>query len=111
MSSHDRLAYDAAARSINALIESSRASLAPLPPLTHSSFRTCLLLHALIEAASIKLHWIFAYAYSSSKEICISAAFNMVNHNLNLQGIGYINPVMGVCTFDLFCLFIFIYLV
>ena len=98
MSPRDRLAYDAAARSVNVLIESFRANLAPLPPSGDPSLRTNLLIHALVEAASIKLHWIFAYAYSSSKQICLSAACNMVNYgDLNLQDIGYINPIMGVC--------------
>lgn len=110
MSQRDRVAYDAAARSVNVLIESFRANLAPLPPSGHPSLRTSLLIHALVEAASIKLHWIFAYAYSSSKQICLSAASNMVNYgDLNLQDIGYINPIMGVST--PFCLFFcFVYL-
>jgi hypothetical protein len=96
MSQRDRVAYDAAARSVNVLIESFRANLAPLPPSGHPSLRTNLLIHALVEAASIKLHWIFAYAYSSSKQICLSAASNMLNYgDLNLQDIGYINPIMG----------------
>jgi len=96
MSQRDRVAYDAAARSVNVLIESFRANLAPLPPSDHPSLRTNLLIHALVEAASIKLHWIFAYAYSSSKQICLSAASSMVNYgDLNLQDIGYINPIMG----------------
>lgn len=109
MSQRDRVAYDAAARSVNVLIESFRANLAPLPPSGHPSLRTNILIHALVEAASIKLHWIFAYAYSSSKQICLSAASNMVNYgDLNLQDIGYINPIMGVSTLDLFFLFIYL---
>ena len=111
MSQRDRVAYDAAARSVNVLIESFRANLAPLPPSGHPSLRTNLLIHALVEAASIKLHWIFAYAYSSSKQICLSAASNMVNYgDLNLHDIGYINPIMGVSTlvpFFVYFLFIF----
>jgi hypothetical protein len=107
MSQRDRVAYDAAARSVNALIESFRANLAPLPPSDHPSLRTNLLIHALVEAASIKLHWIFAYAYSSSKQICLSAASNMLNYgDLNLQDIGYINPIMGVRTTNLSLLFL-----
>ena len=99
MSQRDRVAYDAAARSVNVLIESFRANLAPLPPSGDPSLRTVLLIRALVEAASIKLHWIFAYAYSSSKQTCLSAACNMVNYgDLNLQDIGYINPIMGVRT-------------
>ncbi|KAF8159477.1 hypothetical protein B0H34DRAFT_405912 [Crassisporium funariophilum] len=98
MTQRDRLAYDAAARSVNVLIETFRSNLAPLPQFDTGdpAIRTVLVTHALVDAASIKLHWIFAYAYSSSKEICLSAARNMVNYGeLNLQEIGYINPIMG----------------
>ena len=111
MSQRDRVAYDAAARSVNVLIESFRANLAPLPPSGHASLRTHLLIHALVEAASIKLHWIFAYAYSSSKQICLSAASNMVNYgDLNLHDIGYINPIMGVCTTSPLLIYLFVYI-
>ena len=99
MSPRDRFAYDAAARSVNALIDSFRSSLPPVPIHEPSdpSIRTLLLTHALVNAASIKLHWIFAYAYSASKDICLTAAKNMVNFgDLNLQDIGYMNPIIGV---------------
>lgn len=93
------MAYDAAARSVNLLIESFRANLMPIHTYEahHPSIRTILLTHALIDAASIKLHWIFSYAYPASKEICLNAARNMVNYgDLNLHDIGHINPMMGV---------------
>ena len=97
MSQRDIEAYDRAAGSIKLLIETFRENLAPLPPSGHPSLRTNLLIRALIEAACIKLHWIFSYAYSPPKQICLSAASNMVNYgDLNLQDIGYINPIMGV---------------
>ena len=112
MSQRDRVTYDAVARSVNVIIKSFRANLAPLPPSGHPSLRTSLLIHALVEAASIKLHWIFAYAHISLKQICLSAASNMVNYGDRLRGIGYINPIMGVSTPFLFISFIyFIYLI
>ena len=98
LSPRDRGAYEAAARSVNMLIESFRVKLGPLPTYTQDpSLRMSILTHALIDAASIKLHWIFAYAYSTSKQICLTAARNMVNyHELNLQDVGHMNPIMGV---------------
>jgi hypothetical protein len=100
MTHRDQMAYDAAARSVNVLIESFRANLAPIPRYntTHDpNIRTIILTHALVDAASIKLHWIFAYALSTSKEICLSAARNMVDYgDLNLQDLGYMNPIIGV---------------
>ncbi|KAJ3510495.1 hypothetical protein NLJ89_g4635 [Agrocybe chaxingu] len=94
----DRSAYEAAARSVNVLIDAFRNKLGPMPRFNtrDPSIRTTLLTHALIDAASIKLHCIFAYAYSSSKQICLSAARNMVNYgDLNLQELGHMNPIIG----------------
>lgn len=105
MTQRDQAAYDAAAKSVNVLIESFRANLVSIPTYdTHNpNIRNILLTHALVDAASIKLHWIFAYAYAASKQICLTAARNMVNYgDLNLQEIGHINPVMGVCPFVFF---------
>lgn len=103
MSQRDRVAYDAAARSVHALIDSFRESLGPLPPSGDPALRTNMLIHALVEAASIKLHCIFAYAYPSSRQICLSAARKMIKYaDLNVQDIGYINPIMGVRTLDFF---------
>jgi hypothetical protein len=99
MSPRDKMAYDAAAKSVNTLIETFRANLAPIPKeeIRDPSIRTALLTHALVDAASIKLHWIFSYAYPESKQICLTAARNMVNYGeLNLQDFGSINPIMGV---------------
>jgi hypothetical protein len=98
MSPRDKMAYDAAAKSVNTLIDSFRANLAPIPKeeIRDPSIRTTLLTHALVDAASIKLHWIFSYAYPESKQICLTAARNMVNYGeLNLQDFGSINPIMG----------------
>jgi hypothetical protein len=105
MTPRDQAAYDAAAKSVNVLIESFRATLVPIPTYDtrNPNIRNILLTHALVDTASIKLHWIFAYAYAASKQICLTAARNMVNYgDLNLQEIGHINPVMGVCPFTFF---------
>lgn len=93
------MAYDSAAKSVNGLIDAFRANLRPISSYSPQDpgIRDVLLTHALVDAASIKLHWIFAYAYPTSKEICLTAARNMVNYgDLNLQEIGYMNPIMGV---------------
>jgi len=93
------MAYDAAAKSVNTLIESFRVAMGPIPQYDSRdpSIRTVLLTRALIDAASIKLHWIFAYAYPESKQICLSAARSMVSFgDLNLHDIGSVNPIMGV---------------
>jgi hypothetical protein len=98
MTQRDQMAYDSAAKSVNGLIDAFRANLRPISSYnpTDPGIRDVLLTHALVDAASIKLHWIFAYAYPTSKEICLTAARNMVNYgDLNLQEIGYMNPIMG----------------
>ncbi|KAF9563100.1 hypothetical protein CPC08DRAFT_761049 [Agrocybe pediades] len=98
MHPRDKMTYDAAAKSVNTLIESFRAAMGP-PPQYDSrdpSVRTVLLTRALVDAASIKLHWIFAYAYPESKQICLSAARSMVSFgDLNFHDIGSVNPIMG----------------
>ena len=99
MTPRDEAAYDAAAKSVNTLIEAFRTKLPLISAYdTHNpGIRNILLTHALVDAASIKLHWIFAYAYSASKQTCLAAARNMVNYgDLNLQEMGHMNPIMGV---------------
>lgn len=98
MSPRDKMAYDAAAKSVNTLIDTFRSSLPPIPKedVGHPSIRTALLTHALVDAACIKLHWIFSYAYPESKQICLTAARNIVNYGeINLQELGFMNPIMG----------------
>ncbi|KAH9479396.1 hypothetical protein JR316_0007986 [Psilocybe cubensis] len=98
MTPRDKVAYDAAAKSVNTLLETFRAKLGVRPRLNPQdpSVRTILLIHALVDAASIKLHWIFSYAYPESKQICLSAARNIVNYgDFDLQGLTIINPIMG----------------
>lgn len=99
MTPRDQAAYDAAAKSVSSLIDAFRAKLAPISAYDthHPNIRNVLLTHALVDAASIKLHWIFAYAYSASKDICLRAARNMVNYgDINMQEVGHVNPIMGV---------------
>ncbi|KAG5652089.1 hypothetical protein H0H81_006352 [Sphagnurus paluster] len=90
--------YTAAFQSINRLIETFRNTLPSLYHLDpkHPSTRTLLLVHALTDAATIKLHINFSYADSSSKQHCLAAARNMFTFGgLNIPDIGYINPIMG----------------
>ncbi|KAG5646377.1 hypothetical protein DXG03_003700 [Asterophora parasitica] len=72
-------AYTAAFQSINRVIETFRTILPPLSQLDvkHPSTRALLLIHALTDAAVIKLHINFSYADSSSKHHCLTAARNM----------------------------------
>ncbi|KAF8906262.1 hypothetical protein CPB84DRAFT_1675974 [Gymnopilus junonius] len=98
MSPRDKVAYDAAAKSVGTLIENFRASLPPISKeeTRDPSIRIALLTHALVDAACIKLNWIFSYAYPDSKQICLAAARNIVNYgDLNFQELGFINPIMG----------------
>lgn len=99
LSEREFQAFAAAFQSINRLIDAFRATLPPLSDLNpkQSLTRAILLTHALTDAASIKLHTIFSYADSASKQNCVTAARDMVSFGgLNLQEIGYINPIMGV---------------
>jgi hypothetical protein len=95
----ERAAYEAAARSMNLLIDLFRKQMPPLPEYVTQdpSLRTTILTHALIDAAAIKLHWLFAYAWSTSRQICLAAARNLVSYKLDLQDLGHLNPIMGVC--------------
>jgi len=93
----ERAAYEAAARSMNMLIDLFRKQLPPLPEFNTQDpdLRMTILTHALIDAAAIKLHWLFAYAWSTSRQICLAAARNLVSYKLNLQELGHFNPIMG----------------
>ena len=92
-------AFSAAFQSIHRLIEQLRSTL---PPLSHldprnPSTRAILLTHALTDAATIKLHNIFSYANSASKQHCLVAAHNLVNFGgLSIQDVGHVNPIMSV---------------
>lgn len=93
----ERAAYEAAARSMNMLIDLFRKQLPPVPEFNTQDpdLRMNILTHALIDAAAIKLHWLFAYAWSTSRQICLAAAKNLVSYKLNLQELGHFNPIMG----------------
>ncbi|TFK39826.1 hypothetical protein BDQ12DRAFT_603499 [Crucibulum laeve] len=91
-------AFAAAFQSINRLIDGFRIHLPPISQFESSDpvIRTVVLTHALVDAATIKLHSIFAYADSASKQNCLAAARNMLNfEGRNLQELGYMNPIMG----------------
>jgi len=93
----ERAAYEAAARSMNMLIDLFRKQLPPVPEFNTQDpdLRMNMLTHALIDAAAIKLHWLFAYAWSTSRQICLVAARNLVAYKLNVQELGHFNPIMG----------------
>ena len=92
-------AFAAAFQTVNRLIETFRSHL---PPITKHeandpAVRTLILIHGLTDAASIKLHGIFAYADSASKQHCLTAARNVIQcGGVNLTEVGYLNPIMGV---------------
>ena len=49
------------------------------------------------DAATIKLHNIFSYANSASKQHCLIAAQSLVNFGgLTIQDVGHVNPIMSV---------------
>jgi len=97
MTRGDQKNYDTAWRSVDLLIETFRTNLVPIPRYNDPNIRTILLIHGLVDAASIKLHWMFAGVPSKSKEICLTAARNIVDYgDLNLQELGVMNPIMGV---------------
>lgn len=99
LSERELQAFAVAFQSINRLIDAFRATLPSLSDSDpkQSSTRTILLTHALTDAATIKLHSIFSYADFAFKQHCLTASRNMVSFGgLNLQEVGYINPIMGV---------------
>ncbi|KAF6761603.1 hypothetical protein DFP72DRAFT_987787 [Ephemerocybe angulata] len=85
-------AFAAGFQTVNRLIETFRSQLPPISTYRASdpAIRTLILTHALTDAATIKLHGIFAYADSASKQHCLTAA-----RSVSLQEVGYLNPIMG----------------
>ncbi|KAF8624196.1 hypothetical protein AX17_007185 [Amanita inopinata Kibby_2008] len=98
-------------QSTHHLLDAFRSSL---PPLTHaalattspSRFRALLLTHALADAAVIKLHGIFAYAYdasgyaanTASRQYCLEAARRISGACELVSGapeLGFVSPIMG----------------
>ncbi|KAG2011819.1 hypothetical protein CC2G_011889 [Coprinopsis cinerea AmutBmut pab1-1] len=91
-------AFAAAFQTVHRLIEQCRAQLPAIAghEISDPSLRTLILAHALVDAAIIKLHGIFAYADSSSKQHCLTAARNIITcGGVNLAEVGYLNPIMG----------------
>lgn len=94
-------AFAAAFQTVHRLIEGFRALLPAIAghEANDPGIRDLILTHALADAAIIKLHSIFSYADSSSKQHCLNAARNIIQcGGVNLQEVGYLNPMMGVST-------------
>ncbi|TFK29693.1 hypothetical protein FA15DRAFT_631604 [Coprinopsis marcescibilis] len=91
-------AFAAAFQTVHRLIEGFRAQIPQLAghETGDPTVRTLILTHALADAAIIKLHGIFSYADSSSKQHCLTAARNIMHcGGVNLPEVGYLNPMMG----------------
>lgn len=85
-------------QTVNRLIDSFRAQLPSISNYRTNdpAIRTLILTHALTDAATIKLHGIFAYADSASKQHCLTAARSIIDcGGVSLQEVGYLNPIMG----------------
>ncbi|KAJ7719016.1 hypothetical protein DFH07DRAFT_859675 [Mycena maculata] len=82
---------------VNERINSLRAQLPDLAQLDgRSAARTILLTHSLLNAATIKLHSLYMTSDANSRHNCIVAARNMFRFgDMSLQGLGYLNPMMG----------------
>lgn len=85
---------------VDQLINALRSELPDLAQLQgRSAARTILLTHSLLNAATIKLHSIF-YTDPTSRQNCLAAARDMFRFGgMNMQGLGYLNPMMGVSRF------------
>lgn len=84
---------------VDGLIQTLRAQLPDLAQLDGRSpaARTVLLTHSLLNAATIKLHGLFMASDPASRQTCLAAARDMFHFgDMNLQGLGYLNPMMGV---------------
>ncbi|KAJ7177573.1 hypothetical protein C8R43DRAFT_974816 [Mycena crocata] len=84
-------------RTIEQLISALRSQLPDLAQLDgRSPARTILLTHSLLNAAIIKLHSMFMYSDTTSRDACLAAARDMFRFgDMNIQGLGYLNPIMG----------------
>lgn len=99
MQQREMQGYVASFQVVTRLIEELRSQLPALSG--HEAgdpmIRHLILTHALLDAALIKLHTPFSYGHSVSKQQCLSSARNIVKcGGLNLQEVGYLNPVMGM---------------
>jgi len=118
MQQRDYQTYASVFQSTHALIDALQSSLPPLARTTpvaspsssrpeyHYQWRTLLLAHSLVDAAVIKLHGHFAYAYntaggysadSASREYCVDAAMRIVAGCgfVSASEVGFVNPIMG----------------
>ncbi|KAL4260050.1 Zinc cluster transcription factor 15 [Pleurotus pulmonarius] len=94
MSARDAQIFHSTFQSLDSLIKSFRASLPPLDSYgSESRPRSLMLVHAVTNAAIIKLHNVFAYTNANSNEECMSAARSIVNNAQ--QDLGFVNPLMG----------------
>ncbi|KAJ3500531.1 hypothetical protein NMY22_g19232 [Coprinellus aureogranulatus] len=85
-------------QTVNRLIDTFRSQLPPISTYRTNdpAIRSLILTHALTDAATIKLHGIFAYADSASKQQCLTAARSIIDcGGVTLQEVGYLNPIMG----------------
>ncbi|KAG5732328.1 hypothetical protein E4T56_gene11563 [Termitomyces sp. T112] len=89
--------YMIAFHSTHGLTETFRSILPPLTHLDikHPAARTLILIHALTDAATIKLHINFS-ADSSSNQYCLAAARRIVAFGgFNILEVGHINPILS----------------
>jgi hypothetical protein len=99
MAQREFQAFASGFQTVNRLIDSFRSQLPPISTYRTNdpAIRTLILTHALTDAATIKLHGIFAYADSASKQHCLTSARSIIDcGNVPLQEVGYLNPIMGV---------------
>jgi len=98
MQPRDAHMFAATFRSVNHLINTVRMHLPSLEQLNikDPTARTILLTHSLINAATMKLHGIFSYVDSVSRQQCLEAAKSMFRLvNVRLADIPHVNPIMG----------------
>ncbi|KAJ6473310.1 hypothetical protein DFH09DRAFT_470315 [Mycena vulgaris] len=86
-----------ACQSLDGLINTLRSQLPNLAQLDgRSSARTVLLTRSLLNAATIKLHSLFMDESPTARQNCLAAARDMFRFgDMNLQNLGYLNPMMG----------------
>ena len=99
MAQREFQAFASGFQTVNRLIDSFRSQLPPISTYRTNdpAIRTLILTHALTDAATIKLHGIFAYADSASKQHCLTSARSIIDcGSVSLQEVGYLNPIMGV---------------
>ncbi|KAG7087565.1 hypothetical protein E1B28_013520 [Marasmius oreades] len=100
ISQKDSQTFIAAFQSLNHLLETTKAQLGPLPTDTmNPSTRSLYLSHSLLYGATIKLHGIFSYSDTASRQACVDAAKTMLksksNGGIDTQQLGIVNPIMG----------------